>query len=225
VDVKRDFGARRRHLRERRHADRHVIADPMRFYDCPVRMFRQQRSSKMRDHRVYCTVCVGTAALGCPAGKARKLSVCGTNKAILFLPFPQEVSPLHSFYTTEPHFAVALIFPLPHSACSQSARCSESVLTRVQRCRWFSRVNHRGKFGACPVCRCPGFAASTEIPLPRRMETPNPNPEAQASGEHRRIALFGVQLRDDLSLRRKMALRTFAITMRLGWLARAAFVF
>jgi hypothetical protein len=71
----------------------------------------------------------------------------------------------------------------------------------------FSRVSHRGKFDTCPVCRCPGFAASSEILLPRRMETPNPNPEARASGEHRRIALLGVRLRDDLSPWRKTAVR------------------
>jgi hypothetical protein len=35
------------------------------------------------------------------------------------------------------------------------------------------------------------------------METPNPNPEAQASGKHRCMALFGVQLRDDLSSKAK----------------------
>jgi hypothetical protein len=57
------------------------------------------------------------------------------------------------------------------------------------------------------VCRCPGFAASSEILLPRRMETPNPNPEAQASGEHRCIALLRVRLRDDLSPWRKTAVR------------------
>src|SRR5437899_11525064 len=39
------------------------------------------------------------------------------------------------------------------------------------------------------------------------METPNPNPEAQASGEHRCIALLPVRLRDDLSPRRKTAVR------------------
>jgi hypothetical protein len=48
---------------------------------------------------------------GCPPATA--------DKNTLFLSFPQEVSPLHSFYTTHPHFAVALIFPLPQSACSQ----------------------------------------------------------------------------------------------------------
>jgi hypothetical protein len=41
------------------------------------------------------------------------------NKNTLFLSFPQELSPLHSFYTAHPHFAVALFFPLPQSACSQ----------------------------------------------------------------------------------------------------------
>ena len=71
----------------------------------------------------------------------------------------------------------------------------------------FSRVNHRGKFDTCPVCRCPGFAASSEILLPRRMETPNPNPEAQVSGEHRCIAPLPVQLRDALSPWRKTAVR------------------
>src|SRR6202521_1976540 len=39
------------------------------------------------------------------------------------------------------------------------------------------------------------------------METPNPNPEAQASGEHRCIALLRVRLRDDLSPWRKTAVR------------------
>ena len=38
-------------------------------------------------------------------------------------------------------------------------------------------------------------------------KTPNPNPEAQASGEHRCIALLRVRLRDALSLRRKTAVR------------------
>jgi len=46
-------------------------------------------------------------------------TAAAANKNTLFLPFPQEVSPLHSFYTTHPHFAVALIFSLPQSACSQ----------------------------------------------------------------------------------------------------------
>jgi hypothetical protein len=36
---------------------------------------------------------------------------------------------------------------------------------------------------------------------------PNPNPEAQASGEHRCIALLRVQVRDDLSPWRKTAVR------------------
>jgi hypothetical protein len=40
-------------------------------------------------------------------------------KVRFFLSFPQEISSLHSFYTVEPQFAVALIFPLPQSACSQ----------------------------------------------------------------------------------------------------------
>jgi hypothetical protein len=57
------------------------------------------------------------------------------------------------------------------------------------------------------------------------MDALNRNPEAQASGEHRRMALSKVQLRDDLSPRRKTAVRTSTTTMRLGWLARAAFVF
>ena len=39
------------------------------------------------------------------------------------------------------------------------------------------------------------------------------------------MALFGVQLRDVLSFRRKTAVRSSTTTMRLGWLARAAFVF
>jgi len=56
-------------------------------------------------------------------------------------------------------------------------------------------------------------------------KTPNPDLEARASSEHRCIALHGVLLRDDLSRRRKTAVRTSTITMRLGWLARAAFVF
>jgi hypothetical protein len=42
-----------------------------------------------------------------------------TIKPALFLLLPQEVSPLHSFYTTKAQFAVALIFPLPQSASSQ----------------------------------------------------------------------------------------------------------
>jgi len=37
------------------------------------------------------------------------------------------------------------------------------------------------------------------------MEALNPNPEAQASGVHRRTALLPVQLRDALSPRRKTA--------------------
>jgi hypothetical protein len=39
-------------------------------------------------------------------------------KVRFFLSYPQEISPLHSFYTVEPQFAVALIFSLPQSACS-----------------------------------------------------------------------------------------------------------
>jgi hypothetical protein len=50
-----------------------------------------------------------------PAGLSTRRAI----KTTLFLPFPQKVSPLHSFYTTEPHFAIALIFPLPQSALSQ----------------------------------------------------------------------------------------------------------
>jgi hypothetical protein len=42
----------------------------------------------------------------------------GANKSTFFLSFPQEISLLHSFYTVEPQFAVALIFPLLQSACS-----------------------------------------------------------------------------------------------------------
>jgi len=44
---------------------------------------------------------------------------CGANKNTFFLSRPQEISPLHSFYTMEPQFAVALFFSLPQSACSQ----------------------------------------------------------------------------------------------------------
>jgi len=61
VDVERDFRARRRHFRERRHADRNVIADPVSFHDRLVRMFRQQRPSKMRNHRGYCTAALPAA--------------------------------------------------------------------------------------------------------------------------------------------------------------------
>jgi hypothetical protein len=107
VDVERDFSPRRRHFRKRRHADRNVIANPMSFHDRLIRMFRQQRSSKMRNHRAYCTAVL--------RAKPASSSYRRANKNTLFLPFPQEVSPLHSFYTTEPHFAVALIFPLPQS--------------------------------------------------------------------------------------------------------------
>jgi len=89
----------------------------------------------------------------------------------------------------------------------KSVRCSESARPGFSVAGDFSRVSHRGKFGTCPACRCPGFAASSEILLPRRMETPNPNPGAQASGEHRCIALLRVQLRDDLSPWRKTAVR------------------
>jgi hypothetical protein len=70
----------------------------------------------------------------------------------------------------------------------------------------------------------PGLRGLLEILLSRGMDTLN-QPDAQASGTHRRRALFGVRLHDDLPLRRAMAVRTFAITMRLGWLAQAAFVF
>jgi hypothetical protein len=38
------------------------------------------------------------------AGRAARI------KVRFFLSFPQEISPLHSFYTVEPQFAVALIF-------------------------------------------------------------------------------------------------------------------
>jgi hypothetical protein len=78
----------------------------------------------MRNHRVYCTAVraararLAAAVLGCPAGEARQHST-RPNKKALFLSFPQEVSPLHSFYTTKPHFAIALILPLPQSASSQ----------------------------------------------------------------------------------------------------------
>jgi len=146
-------------------------------------------------------------------------------KVPFFLSVPQEVAPLHSFYTTEAQFAVALISPLSQSACSQSVRCSETVAKVVRRCRWFLESGSPGeKIGACPVRWCPGLAASSEVLLSRRMETLKHNREARASGCHRRVPLFGVTLRDDLSPRRKTAVRTSAITMRLGWLARAAFV-
>ena len=66
--MERDFSARRRHFRERRHADRNVIADPVSFHNRLVRMFGQQSSSKMRDHRGYCTaVQAGTAQVGTAA--------------------------------------------------------------------------------------------------------------------------------------------------------------
>jgi hypothetical protein len=71
----------------------------------------------------------------------------------------------------------------------------------------------------------PGLCGLLRNPSSRRMEALNRNPEAQASGEHRCMALLRVQLRDDLSPRRKTAVRTSAITMRPGWLAQAAFVF
>jgi hypothetical protein len=70
VDVERDFSALGRHFRECRHADRNLIADPVSFHDRLVRMFRQQPSAKMRNHRGYCTAVhaaaadVGTADLG-----------------------------------------------------------------------------------------------------------------------------------------------------------------
>jgi hypothetical protein len=71
---------------------------------------------------------VGTGALARPGGRSPSAAcsaaegtrtIAAANKNTLFLPFPQEVSPLHSFYTTHPHFPVALIFSLPQSACSQ----------------------------------------------------------------------------------------------------------
>jgi hypothetical protein len=71
----------------------------------------------------------------------------------------------------------------------------------------------------------PGLCGLLRNPSSRRMKALNRNPEAQASGEHRCRALLRVQLRDDLSPRRKTAVRTSAITMRPGWLAQAAFVF
>jgi hypothetical protein len=64
VDVERDVSALRRHFRECRHADRNLIADPVSFHDRLVRMFRQQSSAKMRNHRGYCTaVQVASTAL------------------------------------------------------------------------------------------------------------------------------------------------------------------
>src|ERR1700675_374341 len=65
VDVKRHFGARRRHLGKRRHTDRNVIADPMSFNDGLIRTFRQQSSAKMRNHSepLYGNPRAGTGAL------------------------------------------------------------------------------------------------------------------------------------------------------------------
>src|SRR5450755_2344009 len=82
VNVERDFRAGRGHFGKGRHADGNVIADAVGFDDGLVRMFRQQRSSKMRNHRRYRTV-------------------RSVNKDAFVLSFPQEVPPLHSFYTTE----------------------------------------------------------------------------------------------------------------------------
>src|ERR1019366_5271859 len=61
VDVERDVSACRRHFRKRWHADRNVIADSVRFHDRLVRTLRQQRSSKMRNHRGYCTAALPAA--------------------------------------------------------------------------------------------------------------------------------------------------------------------
>jgi hypothetical protein len=71
----------------------------------------------------------------------------------------------------------------------------------------------------------PGLYGLLGNPSFRRIETLNRNPGAQASGEHRGMTLSRVPLRDDLSFRRETAVRMSTITMRLGWLARAAFVF
>jgi hypothetical protein len=83
------------------------------------------------------------------------------NKSTVFLSFPQEVSWLHSFYTVAVQIDIALIFLVRQSAESQSVRCSESVPSKGSALPViFSRVNHRGKIGACPVRRCPGLTAS-----------------------------------------------------------------
>jgi len=54
---------------------------------------------------------------------------------------------------------------------------------------------------------------------------PDHNAEAQASSEHRSKALFGVLCAMVFRCGGKRLFRRSAITMRLGWLARAAFVF
>jgi hypothetical protein len=216
----------------------------MSFHDRLVRMFRQQRSSKMRNHRAYCTAVpagvwgrapspvpsrpqFGLAASrakrsppASPAGSWRK-----PIKMHFSFPFHRKFLRSTVFTQWSPSLRLRYLFRCRKVLAVKSVRCSESVDEGSALPAVFSRVNRRGKFGACPVRWRPGLAASPEILLPRRMEAPNPDPEAQASGDRRCMALLRVQLRDDLSLRRKTAVRKSAITMRPGWLAQAAFVF
>ena len=88
----------------------------------------------------------------------------------------------------------------------------------------FSRVSHRGKFGSCPVCRSPGLRPPPKSSSKGRMEALNLKPEAraQSASTQSRSSERG---RDDFRPWRKRQSGASAITMRLGWLARAAFVF
>ena len=111
VDVERDVSACGWHFRERRHADRNVIAYAMRFHDGLVRMLSQQRSSKMRNHLEYCIVSMYRGVLyGSPGRRQKKYSFSFSFHKKFAAP-----QYLHSGM----QFPVAQIFLLPQSACSQ----------------------------------------------------------------------------------------------------------
>src|ERR1700733_14409369 len=88
-----------------------------------------------------------------------------------------------------------------------------------------SRVNCRGNSGSCPVSRSPGITASSEILLQRQ----DGSAEFQNLGRAPLIGvatrrLFGGGGRSSSVPCGRREWGASPITMRLGWLARAAFV-
>ena len=90
------------------------------------------------------------------------------NKIHFSFPF-HRLSRLHSFYTTGIALCRCVSFSVPHMQLKRE-------MFRIRRLGFalpvILRVNHRGKFGACPVCRCPGLRPP-RILLSRRMEALN----------------------------------------------------
>ena len=112
---------------------------------------------------------------------------------LVFLFHPQQCSWVHSFFTINVRFRIAIVFVFRQSASIQSARCSEALPMRVRRLPVIpTRVSHRRDFRFARVNWCPGVAASSDV-LPygldrnaERAVRPRKRQERDLDGSHER---------------------------------------